>query len=184
VSRVYLATPERTDQDAFLTAVRKSHKLHGRFVAPPDDPATFREYMARLGRPSYAGHLIKLRSNGDLVGVVNVNEIVRGCFQSAYLGYYGFAGYTGRGLMTEGLRLAVQHAFTDLRLHRLEANIQPDNRASIRLVERLGFELEGRSRRYLKICGRWRDHERYAILAEDWRRLRAGKHGASVEAMR
>jgi ribosomal-protein-alanine N-acetyltransferase len=57
-------------------------------------------------------------------------------------------------------------------LHRLEANIQPGNRASLRLVRRLGFKREGYSRRYLKIRGRWCDHERWAILAEEWRRSR------------
>jgi ribosomal-protein-alanine N-acetyltransferase len=69
--------------------------------------------------------------------------------------------------MTEGMRLVIGRAFGTLRLHRLEANIQPANAASIALVRRLGFRKEGLSRRYLKIGGRWRDHERWAILAEE-----------------
>lgn len=71
--------------------------------------------------------------------------------------------------MREGLALALDHAFGPLRLHRLEANIQPANEASRRLVERLGFRLEGSSPGYLKIRGRWREHERWAILREEWR---------------
>ena len=85
--------------------------------------------------------------------------------------------------MSEGLGAAVGHAFTTLKLHRLEANIQPDNLASVRLVERLGFEREGHSKRYLKICGQWRDHDRFAILAEDWRRVHGHDDGDSSEAV-
>jgi ribosomal-protein-alanine N-acetyltransferase len=101
----------------------------------------------------------------ELVGIVNVSEIVRGAFRSGYLAYYVFRPYERRGLMTEGVRLVVRDAFRRLGLHRLEANVQPGNRASIRLVRRLGFRREGYSPRYLKIQGRWRDHERWARLA-------------------
>jgi ribosomal-protein-alanine N-acetyltransferase len=74
--------------------------------------------------------------------------------------------------MTESLALVLREAFITLRLHRVEANIQPANTASIALVRRLGFELEGMSPRYLKIGGRWRDHERYALRVETWRARR------------
>jgi ribosomal-protein-alanine N-acetyltransferase len=70
--------------------------------------------------------------------------------------------------MSAGVRLAVDHAFHHLGLHRLEANIQPDNQASIHLVKKLGFRKEGFSPRYLRINGDWRDHERWAITVEDW----------------
>jgi ribosomal-protein-alanine N-acetyltransferase len=109
-----------------------------------------------------------LRPGGELAGVVNLSEIVRGSFRSAYLGYYGFVPHTGRGYMKEAIRLVVGIAFRTLKLHRLEANIQPTNRASLALVRRLGFTKEGYSPRYLKIGGRWQDHERWAVLAEHW----------------
>ncbi len=76
--------------------------------------------------------------------------------------------------MGEALQQALRLAFNHLRLHRVEANIQPGNSASIALVKRAGFSLEGFSPRYLKIAGRWRDHQRWAILAEDWRGVRRG----------
>jgi ribosomal-protein-alanine N-acetyltransferase len=78
----------------------------------------------------------------------------------------------GRGYMREGLALVLDEAFGPLALHRLEVNVQPANARSIALVEALGFTREGFSRRYVKIAGRWRDHARYAMLAEDWRGLR------------
>jgi ribosomal-protein-alanine N-acetyltransferase len=122
--------------------------------------------------------------DGAVLGVVNLNEIVRGAFDSAYLGYYGFSPHTGQGYMTEGLRLVLRHAFRRLGLHRLEANIQPGNRASRALVRRLGFRREGFSPRYLKIGGPWRDHERWAIVREAWATLPGGSGGAAGGAPR
>jgi ribosomal-protein-alanine N-acetyltransferase len=130
--------------------------------------------MRRLGKPSHEGRFVVLRESGDLVGVINVSEIVRGPFRSAYLGYYAFAPHAGHRYMTEALTLALSWAFRGLRLHRVEANIQPGNQASRALVRGLGFRREGFSRRYLKVAGRWRDHERWALVAEDWRRHRKG----------
>ncbi|TMC19351.1 MAG: GNAT family N-acetyltransferase [Chloroflexi bacterium] len=109
------------------------------------------------------------REDQALLGAVNLSQIFRGGFQNAYLDYWIGAPYARQGYMREGLGLALDHAFKTLRLHRLEANIQPANTASKKLVEGLGFRLEGFSPRYLKIRGRWRDHERWAILKEDWR---------------
>ena len=102
-----------------------------------------------------------------LAGVINLNEIVRGAFQSSYLGYYGYPAAAGQGAMTRGLALALAHAFGPAGLHRVEANIQPANLRSRALVQRAGFRLEGFSPRYLHIDGAWRDHERWARCADD-----------------
>ncbi len=112
------------------------------------------------------------REGHELVGAYNLSEIVRGVFHSAYLGYYAFAPWAGHGYMRAGLALVLQAAFADLKLHRVEANVQPANVRSIRLLQAIGFTREGYSRRYVKIAGRWRDHVRFAMLAEDWRALR------------
>ena len=106
-----------------------------------------------------------------LAGAITVSEIVWGMFRSGYLGYYALVPYDGQGYMKRGLRAVITEAFVTHGLHRLEANIQPDNLRSIGLVKSLGFRKEGYSLRYLKIAGRWRDHERWAITKEEWRRI-------------
>lgn len=150
----------------FLAAVRRSRKLHGPWISAPWTPTAYRAYLRRLRDERHVGYLVCLRDSDRLVGVVNISEIVRGAFQSGYLGYYAFTPFERRGLMAEGLALVIDEAFRTLGLHRLEANVQPGNTASIRLIRRLGFRREGYSPRYLKIRGRWRDHERWALLAD------------------
>ena len=103
----------------------------------------------------------------EIVGVVNLSEISRGCFQNCFMGYWIGQPYRRQGFMTEALRLAMDYAFDDLDLHRVEANIIPSNTASIALIKRLGFRLEGLSERYLKINGEWQDHERWALTREE-----------------
>jgi len=164
-ARVVLVRPSARWSAPFVAAVRRSRRLHGRWVKAPSTATAYRAHVLRLRRPTYEGYLICLRDSDELVGVANISEIVRGGFRSAYLGYYVFRPYEGRGLMTEGLALVVRDAFRRLGLHRLEANVQPENHASIRLARRLGFRREGYSPRYLRIQGRWRDHERWALLA-------------------
>lgn len=165
--RDVLETPSRRRQDEFLSAVARSQTLHRHWVSPPRTAEAFAAYLKRVKQPTHVGYWVRTEAN-ELAGVININEIVRGAFSSGYLGYYAFVPYTGRGYMTEGLRAVVSQAFRRLRLHRLEANIQPDNEPSRRLVQRLGFRHEGFSPRYLKVGGRWRDHERWALTVEEW----------------
>jgi ribosomal-protein-alanine N-acetyltransferase len=165
--RVRLERPGPRREREFLAAVRRSRSLLWPWVAPPSTAASYRAYLRRLRGPGHDGYFVVLRSSGVLVGVINLSEIVRGSFQSGYLGYYAFVPHAGRGHMSEGLRLVLRRAFGRRGLHRVEANIQPGNTASRALVRRLGFRREGFSRRYLKIAGRWRDHERWALLRED-----------------
>jgi ribosomal-protein-alanine N-acetyltransferase len=167
--RIKVATPSRRFEAEFLTAAWRSRTLHRRWANPPRTRQAFDAYLKRHRRPTHVGHWLIEAEASRLVGVVNLMEIVRGSFQGAYLGYYLFHPYEGQGYMTEGLQLVLRKAFGELGLHRVEANIQPDNQRSLRLVKRLGFRREGYSPRYLKVGGRWRDHERWALLAEEWR---------------
>ena len=124
--------------------------------------------MTEAAKETNAFFLICLTENQEIAGSLNFGQIFRKVFQNAYLGYQLFAGFTGKGYMTEAVDLGLSHAFLDLKLHRVEANVQPSNIPSIAVLRRNGFVKEGFSRRYLKINGRWRDHERWAILKEDW----------------
>ena len=181
--RVYLRAPQRSDAAEFLEAVKASGRLHARWVHPPSTPARYAAFVRRYGRfatrdalsTTHVGLLVCRCEDHALVGVINIGEIVRGLLQSAYMGYYAFAPHTGAGYMSEGLELALVMAFRTLRLHRVEANVQPSNVQSLSLVRRAGFVREGYSRRYVRIAGRWRDHVRMALLVEDWRAQRKQK---------
>ena len=179
--RLLVRRPTPADRDAYLELLRVSEEFHRPwFPEPADDPygpEAFARYLA--GDDGVRGLrflLVERRAGGaeggPIVGAVNVNELVRGVFQSAYLGYWLGAPHTGRGYMREGLALVLAHAFAPaadggLGLHRLEANIIPENAASLAVVRALGFRREGYSPRYLKIAGAWRDHERWALTVED-----------------
>lgn len=149
--------------------MRASRSLHRPWVAMPETPAEFEAYLERSRRDNAAFFLAHRRGDDAIVGFMNISEIIRGRLKSAFLGYGGVAAFAGQGYMREALELVLREAFTTLGLHRLEVNIQPGNRASKALAERCGFEREGFSPRYLKIGGRWRDHERWAMHAERWR---------------
>jgi len=171
---VVVSPPTEADEPAFLDAMRRSRRLHGRWTRMPETPEAYAEYLAKGAEPHRAYFLARLRDGGDIVGFLNLGEIIRGSLQGAFLGYGGVEGHAGKGLMGEAMQLVLREAFVTLKLHRVEANIQPGNAPSIALARRNGFELEGFSPRYLKINGRWRDHERWAIDAERWREHRRG----------
>ncbi|MCM3873820.1 MAG: GNAT family N-acetyltransferase [Pyrinomonadaceae bacterium] len=166
--RVFLRPPARRDLQEFTALNRASARFHRGLVSPPTQPEQFNAFLKKCRRSDCACFIVCRVDDGVIVGSINLSQIFRGGFQNAYLGYYIGAAYAGQKHMTEAVELMLRYAFQHLKLHRLEANIQPGNVGSIALVKRAGFVREGYSRRYLKICGRWRDHERWAIVAEDW----------------
>jgi ribosomal-protein-alanine N-acetyltransferase len=171
-SRVVLRPPTPRDRDDYMAAMRASRSLHRSWLTPPTTPEDFDALLQRARAQEFEPMLVRRREDGAIVGFFNISQIIRGPLQSAFLGYGAVAGHTGQGYMTEGMELVLERAFTELSLHRLEANIQPGNAASIALAQRCGFVREGFSERYLKVGGRWRDHERWAIRAELWRSRR------------
>jgi len=166
--RVFLSNPVPDDEQEFLAAVLRSESLHHPWVFPPCTHEQYEDYLERIRGGRTIGHLVRRKSDDRLAGMINVNEPVMGVFQSAYLGFNAFAGCARQGYMTEGLALVLDRAFNELGFHRLEANIQPGNSASSGLVAAIGFRKEGFSPRYLMIDGAWRDHDRWAILSDEW----------------
>jgi len=162
-----LLTPLTSDDaPRFIAAVRRSESLHQGWVEPPATVATYEQYIK-------SAQEIRLRfavcnSDGVLVGITNINAIVRGAFQNGCLGFYAFAPYNGQGYMRSALITLVTLAFSEHGLHRLEANIQPQNSRSCSLIESLGFRLETVSPRYLRFGGVWCDHKRYVLTSEEW----------------
>ena len=167
--RVHIFAPSRDCADEFMAFTVANEDFHQPWVFPATDAGTFRSYLDRLDSGRAQGFIVARNADDAIVGVVNVNDIILGGFASASLGYYGSAAHTGRGFMTEGLGLVLDQAFDEIGLHRIEANVQPGNANSLALIARLGFRKEGFSPRFLQIDGAWRDHERWAILAEEWR---------------
>lgn len=174
----YLGATERTairrplpeDGPEFIAKARASRELHHPWITAAKDADAYGAYLTRLAQPSTEGFLVVRRAvdpaDDEIAGFITVSQIIRGVLESAFVGYAGFVGLTGRGHMSDGLSLVVDYAFGRLHLHRLEVNMQPSNTASRELARRCGFRREGYSPNYLYIDGAWRDHERWALTTE------------------
>jgi ribosomal-protein-alanine N-acetyltransferase len=165
--RTRIQPPQAADEELFLAAMKDSVGLHYPWLSAPKDHAGWQRYMRRLDRDNEAGFLVKRIHDDALCGVINLNMITYEALCSAYVSYFGVAGQVEKGYMREGMLQVIQYAFDTLGLHRLEANIQPQNLASIALAQSTGFQYEGYSPRFLSINGEWCDHERWAVLADD-----------------
>ena len=161
VSRVVQA-----DADALIDANRKSVAYHSPWVKPFIDQEGFDVWYGKMLTGPNIGYVVREAETDRIVRVVHLSEIVWGVFRSAYLSYFGTVHSSRKGFMTQGVSQVCGQAFDELGLHRLEANIQPGNSASLALIKRVGFHKEGFSPRYLRIDGEWRDHERWALLAD------------------
>lgn len=168
--KVFLRFPNSGDFAEFTALNKASRKFHRNLVNPPTDEKGFADFLKRNELETDCCFLICRNEDGAIVGGTALSQIFRKAFQNAYLGYYLAEKYTGKGYMTEAVELVLRFAFKELKLHRVEANVQPENTASIAVLQRCGFTREGYSEKYLKIGGRWRDHERFAIIVENWRK--------------
>ena len=178
--RVALRLLERGDREEFLRLASESRALHRPWTYPPERADQFDELYSRSRREDFLCLVAHLTTTNEMTGVFTISQIVRGAFQSAYLGYYAHERFAGQGLMREALEQVLDHAFGALGLHRIEANIQPGNAPSIALARGAGFRLEGFSPRYLLIGGQWRDHERYAITIDEHAAARAATDEAAA----
>lgn len=175
--RVLVRLPSSHDAKALAGYYRRNREFHR-----PTDPSRPEEFYTeafwrqniKVIRQEFADdrsvRLVMLfRSEPDrIVGVANFNQIFRGPLHACYLGYSLDELEQGQGVMTEALRLAVDYMFTRRNLHRIMANYMPDNERSARVLERLGFVIEGHAREYLLINGQWRDHVMTSLINPDW----------------
>ncbi|MEM7594587.1 MAG: GNAT family N-acetyltransferase [Cyanobacteria bacterium P01_A01_bin.83] len=166
--RVFIRKPIAKDCRELVSLRRRSKDFHFPWVILALNEEDCNNYIDRCQSDNFQGLLICYVDNNKIIGVANLSQIFYGGFQNAYLSYYADVDFAGQGLMFEGVRLVLNYAFQTLNLHRVEANIQPENKASINLVKRLNFTKEGFSQKYLKINGKWRDHERWALTVENW----------------
>ena len=173
--RVYLRRPRQADEREYVALRKRSRafleKWEPRSTRSVDRFAVsgFRHMLRRSRSRSRLFTLVCLRETGAIIGAVSLNEIVRGSFQSATMGYWIGREFARQGLMSEAVDLMIRHAFTSLRLHRVEANIIPRNKPSIALARTCGLHYEGTARYYLQIGGKWEDHEHWSVTIETWR---------------
>ena len=165
--RIRLNKVSPRDERDFLSAARASRELHKNWVEVPLTARAFRRYAIEMRTRDDIAFLVRHTDTDKLVGVIELQDIFMGNFCNAYVIYYAFVGNEQQGLMKEAMKEVIRIAFVELKLHRLEANIQPANRASRRLAKSCGFRKEGLSPKFLKKGGEWRDHERWALLSTD-----------------
>jgi ribosomal-protein-alanine N-acetyltransferase len=173
---VWLRPPQVSDYGpwAELRAMSRAHLVPWEPAWPRDDlsKGAFRrriKHYQREARDDLGYAFLLFEADGDaLMGGLTLSNVRRGVTQSAMLGYWLGAPFVGAGRMTAAVRAVLPHAFEQLRLHRVEAAVQPTNARSAAVLRRSGFAEEGLARRYLKINGMWQDHLLFAMLAEDW----------------
>jgi ribosomal-protein-alanine N-acetyltransferase len=171
---VELRLPEPEDAEAFLELVVRNRD-HFRPYEPRRPPAYFtlggqHEQIAAARRQAQGGERYEYGvfevHGGELVGRISLGGISRGALQNAYLGYGIDVGHSGRGYATQAVTLAVEVAFRDLGLHRVQAAVVPENKPSARVLEKVGFREEGLARRYLFLDGQWKDHRMFALVKD------------------
>ena len=173
--RLVLRAPRRKDHAAWTKAREASREHLERWEPSWSEneftPRSFRRrlkwYREGAGSDTSYSFFIETRETGALIGGVTLDAIRRGTTQRAVLGYWLVKGETGKGYMTEAVRATLRFAFDELKLHRVEAASIPENVASVRVLERAGFEREGYMRAYIRIDGAWQDHLLFATINPD-----------------
>jgi [ribosomal protein S5]-alanine N-acetyltransferase len=171
---VYLRQPQMSDHPEWAALREKSRSFLEPWepIWPADDltRTAFRRRLKRYAedqRSDLAYSFLVFRADNVLVGGITLSNVRRGVAQASSIGYWMGAPYARQGLMSRALRALIPFSFVNLRLHRLEAACITTNTASIRLLEKSGFQREGYARQYLCINGMWQDHLLYARLKDD-----------------
>lgn len=179
--QVYIRPVDTADAEALFAMNTRNREFWGEFEPDMERPeptlerqlTQIRKQKEKALADQYYFFGIYLNETDELIGDVTISDINRGPFQSCYIGYSLDKAHNGKGYTTEAVRLAAQHAFEQLGLHRLNAGVMPHNIASRRVLEKVGFQCEGIARENLKIKGVWQDHCQYAMVRSDWDRLKS-----------
>lgn len=179
--RMLLRPLTASDRSEYCRVHAVSADAFGPFAPAPDDDGDLGTHFDRSLEASRRGwdqgthaRFVAELGDGRIAGFFALNEVIRGVFQNAFMGWSVSADVMGCGLGTEGVRGLIDVAFAGaprgLGLHRVEAAIIPSNAASLRVAQKVGLRHEGLAKRYLKIAGRWQDHERFAMTREEYDR--------------
>ena len=135
-----------------------------------DAPATFGQMVRRLRKDARVGRSLPwaILVDGRLAGQLTVGGITYGSLRSAYIGYWIDKDLAGRGIMPAAVAMACDYCFDNVRLHRIEINIRPENTASLRVVDKIGLRKEGDRPKLLHIDGDWRDHVTHVVMAGEF----------------
>jgi ribosomal-protein-alanine N-acetyltransferase len=158
------------DESEFVARAAESLQFHRKWIKLPAESGEFKRYLSRFDGENSFFFVVCDADSDSIVGFVSLTGIEREPYHRGRLGYGVFEKYAKRGYISAGLDYVVRLAFSSLELHRLEADIQPDNGPSKRLIEKIGFTCEGISRGFICIDGEWIDHERWALTLDGWRR--------------
>jgi ribosomal-protein-alanine N-acetyltransferase len=161
--RVELEVPAPPRASEFVAAALRSRPLHRGLVAVPSTSAEFGDYLASCSEEGFFSRFVVTAGARELAGVVEIRDCTRGPPACGRLAYYAFVPHARQGLMTEGVELAVAHAFGGLGLEELSADIQRSNRRSVAVVEKLGFRRHAQPI-VRKVGRRWLEHERWRLL--------------------
>ena len=163
---ITLCLPDARRKEEFLAFTNSNKEFHEPWTRSPLNAKQFDEYIKKYQRLINTSYWIIYA--GKIAGVINLNDIIRGVFQNAFLGYYGSKELSGKGVMQQGMKLVLEKAFKKHKLHRVECAIQPKNQASLKYIRKLGFHFEGYAPRYLYLNGKWRDHFKFSLTQEQW----------------
>jgi ribosomal-protein-alanine N-acetyltransferase len=171
--KINLQLPAQGHKKTFIHFIKRNRNFHEPWIYISSDPQYFDQYLRRMKSGNMLGFFVftnekDVDGNQKFVGVINLNNIRLNPFGSASLGYYADQEKCQKGYMKEAIRLVLHHAFSKIELNRVEVNIQPENTSSLALVKSAGFQKEGFSRKYLQIGNEYRDHERWAYLADNF----------------
>jgi ribosomal-protein-alanine N-acetyltransferase len=173
--RIYLRMLDTTDAEELCNLEIRNREFFKQYTYLKDESfytierqvERIKTNMKRSENDEYYSFGIFLKETNELIGFTMLSEVLRGDLLSCFVGYYLDEEHNGKGFMTEAVRLVVDYAFKELKLHRIEAGVMPRNLGSIKVLEKAGFHKEGIAKKNVRINGKWEDHQVLAIINDE-----------------